>query len=182
MRRMPARVLALTALAALVLAGAGCGGGSKKSSSTTTVTKASTTTTAGNTATTKKTATTAKAATTSSDLSAIASVANCRQLADLGTKFSSAVSGAGNSGDMKKVAQLLQEFAAKTPSEIRPDFQVVADNYGKIAEAVGTMKPGATPDAATLAKLQKLATQIDSVKLQKASEHITAWLQKNCSR
>ena len=171
MRQRTTRALAPTSLAVLVLVAAGCGGGGSKN---TAATAAPATTAAAAPA-----PTTTKAAATTSDLSGIASAANCKQLADLGTKFSQAMGGT-DAQDTKKVAQLLQEFASKTPSDIRPDFQIVADAYSKIADAVGNITPGSVPDAATLAKLAKVATEINSAKLTKASENISAWAQKNC--
>ena len=42
-----------------------------------------------------------------------------------------------------------------------------------------THDPG-TPDAATLAKLQKLSTTLDSQEVRQASAHIEAWAKKNC--
>ena len=170
MRQRSIHVLGPIALVVLVAVAAGCGGGSKNTAATT----AAATTAAATTA-----PATTKAAATTPDLSGLASAANCKQLADLGTKFSQAMGGT-DAQDTKKVAQLLQDFAAKTPSEIRPDFQVVADAYSKIADAVGNLKAGSVPDASTLAKLTKLATEIDSAKLTKASENISAWAQKNC--
>jgi hypothetical protein len=51
-----------------------------------------------------------------------------------------------------------------------------------VADAVGDIKPGQTPSAEALAKLQKLSTQIDQAKLTAASAHISAWVQKNCAK
>jgi hypothetical protein len=50
----------------------------------------------------------------------------------------------------------------------------------KVADVAGNLKPGQTPDPATLQKLQKLATSIDTQKLTQASQNITAWVAKNC--
>jgi hypothetical protein len=165
----------------------GCGGGGSKEAATTTTEATAPTTTEATTekatteaATTR--ATTTKAATTTSNLGGIASAKNCRELADLGQKFSAAFTGASNAQNLKKEAQLLKEFADRTPSDIRADFEVLAENMTKIADAVGNLKPGSTPDAQTLAKLQKLSTEIDQQKLQQASTHISAWVQKNCHR
>lgn len=171
MRRRLIYALSLILLAVLVLVAAGCGGGKKNIAATTAPTS---------TAPATSKAATTTAATSTSDLSGIASAANCKELADLGTKFSEAAGGSANSRDTKKVAQLLQEFAAKTPSDIRPDFKVVADAFSKIADAVGNVTPGATPDATMIAKLQKLAAEIDTAKLTQASQNISAWVQKNC--
>jgi outer membrane murein-binding lipoprotein Lpp len=191
MRRTSILVIGSAVLAALVLVAAGCGGGGKKNAATTetATTTAATTQTTSTTAATTQAATTqaattaaatTQATTTTSNLSGIASAANCRELADLGTKFSSAFTGSASSQDLKKEAQLLQDFASKTPSDIRPDFQEVAAAFSKIVDAVGNIKPGTTPDATTLAKLQKLSTQIDEAKLTAASQRIATWVQKNC--
>jgi hypothetical protein len=113
-------------------------------------------------------------------MSTVASAKNCKGLADLGQKFSSAFTGAANAQDLKKEAQLLKEFADQTPADIRPDFQVLAQAMTKVADALEGVKLSGTPNAATLAKLQKLSTEIDQVKLTAASAHISAWVQKNC--
>lgn len=165
----------LLVVVALVLAAAGCGGGGSKSAATT-ATPATTAAT-----TTSQTTTEAQTTTAGTNAFGFATAANCRQLADLGTKYSEALSGASSSGDLKKVAQLLKDFAAKTPGSIRPEFKILADDYAKIADAVGNLKPGTTPSADTLAKLQKLSTEIDTTRLAQASTRISAWLQKNCA-
>ena len=130
-------------------------------------------------------ATTTEATTTrrpheSSDLSGIASTENCKELANLGQKFSSALSGAASSQDLKKEADLLKEFAAKTPQDIRADFEVYADFVGKVADAYKGITPGQTPSPTQIAALQKLSTSIDQAKLTAASQHIAAWVTKNC--
>jgi hypothetical protein len=181
MRRTSTLALGLTLLAALAFLAAGCGGGSEKAAATTTEATVPATTEAATTeATTAAPPTTTYPTTTTSNLGGIASAKNCRELASLGQKFSSAFSGAANAQDLKKEAQILKEFADRTPSDIRPDFEALADYMTKIADAAGGLKPGATPDAATIAKLQKLATEVDQKKLTAASTHISAWVQKNC--
>jgi hypothetical protein len=181
MRRTSILAVGSTLLVALALVAAGCGGGSKSSATTEAAATTETTTEA---ATTSEASTTTEAttteATTTTDLSGIASAGNCKELADLGQKFSQAFSGAASSQDIKKEAELLKEFAAKTPDDIRPDFQVYADFVAKLADAYGNLKPGSTPDPAAIAKLQKLSTSIDQTKLTAAGEHITTWLQNNC--
>jgi hypothetical protein len=159
-------------LAAVVILAAGCGGGGNKSATTTT--QAATTTKAA--ATTAATTTNAASA-----LSGLATTANCKQLADLSNEFSTALQGT-DSKDVKKTAALLKQFADKTPSEIRPDFETVAADYAKIADALQgvNVKSGSVPDAKALLKLQKLATSIDTTKLAKAATNIGTWAQKNC--
>lgn len=159
---------ALVLLAGLLVL-AGCGGGGKKSAATTT-TAAKTTTAAA----------AAKTTTAAAALSGVASAANCRELGDLGTRFSAALTGASQKADVKKVAELLREFAAKTPKEIRPDFKLLADDYGKLADALGSFKAGSAPDPQALARLQQVSSEIDTTKLSQASQRIAGWLQKNC--
>ena len=160
-------------LAAVVILAAGCGGGGKKSATTSTQ---ATTTAKAAAAATAKTSTTAAAA-----LSGLATTANCKQLADLSNEFSTALQGT-DSKDVKKTAALLKQFADKTPSEIRPDFETVAADYAKIADALQgvNVKAGSVPDPKALLKLQKLATSIDTTKLAKAATNIGTWAQKNC--
>jgi hypothetical protein len=181
MGRKSIAVLGMSSLAALALVAAGCGGGSKSAATTEAATTAAATTTEATTteAATAEAATT-EATTTAPALSGLASSKNCRDLAGLSQKFSSAFSGTANGKDLKTQARLLKEFADQTPSDIRADFQVVADYFSKIAEVAGNIKVGQTPDPATIAKLQKISTEVDQTKLTQASQHISAWVTKNC--
>jgi hypothetical protein len=178
MRRTKLTILCLMLLAALALVATGCGSSSKNSAATTekATTEVATTTEAATT----EAATTSEAPTTTSALGGLVASGKCKDLANLGQKYSQALGGGAGTTDLKKTSQILQEFADKAPSEIKSDFQVVADYMSKIAEVAGNLKPGQTPDPATLAKLQKLATSIDSQKLTAASQHISAWVAKNC--
>ncbi|HEY7691904.1 MAG TPA: hypothetical protein VH816_06135 [Gaiellaceae bacterium] len=182
MRRTKLTILCLMLLAALLLVATGCGSSSKNSAATTeeATTEVATTTEAATTeAATTEAATTE--ATTTSALGGLVASGKCKDLANLGQKYSQALNAGGaGTADLKKTAQILQEFADKAPSEVKSDFQVVADYMSKVADVAGNLKPGQTPDPATLAKLQKLATSIDSQKLTAASQHISAWVAKNC--
>ncbi len=185
MRRRPVQILAFALLAVLVVTAAGCG--SKKSaSSTTTTTSTETTsttdtsaTTTDTTATTTTTTTTAGTSTSAAAaLGALASSGNCQSLSQLGAAFSSAFTGAN--GDVQKEAALLKQFADKTPSDIKPDFETLADALGKIASAMQGYTPGSVPNASVLAKLQALQGQLDQTKLAAAETHISAWAAANC--
>jgi len=175
MRSTRLTALCLALLAALMLVTAGCGSSSKNSAATT---EAATTEAATTEAATTEAATTE--ATTTSALGGLVASGKCKDLQNLGQKYSQALSGTGGSTDLKKTAQIVQEFADDAPSEIKADFQVVADYMSKVADVAGNLKPGQTPDPATLQKLQKLATSIDTQKLTQASQNITAWVSKNC--
>ncbi len=192
MLRTKLTALCLALLAALMLVAAGCGSSSKNSAATTeaatteaATTEAATSEAATSEATTTEAAmthetTTSEAATTTSALGGLVASGKCKDLANLGQKYSQALSGTGGTTDLKKTAQIVQEFADDAPSEIKADFQVVADYMSKVADVAGNLKPGQTPDPAMLQKLQKLATSINTQKLTQASQNITAWVSKNC--
>ena len=189
MRRKTMLALGLSLLAMVVIVAAGCGGGSNNTAATTeaatteattaeaTTTEAATTEAATTTeaAATTEAATTEATATASSDLSGLASSGNCKDLADLGQKFSSALSGAASSQDIKKEADLLKAFAAKTPQDVRADFEVYADFIGKVADAYKGITPGQTPSAAQIAALQKLYDRDRPAKLTRIVEHVATW-------
>jgi hypothetical protein len=185
MRHTKLTALCLLLLAALMVVAAGCGSSSKNSAATTeaaTIEAVTTEETTTEEASTEEVTTEAATtdATTTSAIGGLAASGKCKDLANLSQKYSQALSGAGGGQDLKKTAQFIQEFADQAPSDIKADFQVVADYMSKIADVAGNLKPGQTPDAATIAKLQKLSTSIDTQKLTQASQNITAWVTKNC--
>lgn len=176
------RVLFLLIPAAMIsFVVAGCGG-SKESAGTTTRAGGFSTVQATTEATTTQAATPTTTSTPKTGTSPLASAKDCKELEELGKKFSSAFSGAANSQNLKQEAEVLKQFAEKTPSEVRADFRLVAAYMSKVADALGGVKPGQTPSAEALAKLQKLSTEIDQAKLTTASAHISAWVQKNCAK
>ncbi len=172
MPRTPARVAALPLVALAVAALAGCGGSSHPSTTTTTAAAAAPATT-GSTSTTGA---------VSAGLAGLASTANCSKLANLETAFEAALTGAG--GNATKTAQVLQEFAAKTPPAIRPDFETVAQAFSKLAgEMKGvSLTSGGTINPAALAKLEKLGSQLKSTQLLHAESAISQWAAANCKK
>ena len=176
MRRRPSLILGSLFLLAAVISAAGCGGGSKTTTTTTTTTSTAASTTATTAAGTTSPSVSSSGA---AALGALASAGNCKSLLDLGTAISSAMSGSGNV-DVQKEAQLLEQFAQKVPASIKPDFQTIADDVKKIADALGNYKVGSTPSPAQIAKLQSLSTSINTAQLTKASEDISTWAAANC--
>jgi hypothetical protein len=176
MRGTAFRTIALAAIAVLLLAAAACGSGDDESAADTQAAAASTTDDGA--------ATTAAADTTSDDGSddtpSFEGSKDCVELAQLGAKVSEALGGTG--ADTEKTKEFLDEFADKAPDEISDDFQVIADAYSKIADAIAdaNVKPGETPDPEALAKLQSVATELDQTKLAEANTNITAWVSENC--
>jgi hypothetical protein len=173
MMRHTVRIVLATALGGFVLAAGGCGSGGGGSTTTTTATETTTTETATTSATTTNAI---------GSLGSLLTSKNCRDLANTATSFSQAIAGTGKA-DFKQAAQLMKEFADKTPEDIRPDFEVLADAYAKYADALQgvDLRSGKAPSAAVIAKMQKLSTEIDTAKLAQASQHISAWVQTNCT-
>ena len=170
-RRQAIMVLAAALLGGIGLVVAGCGskGGSNAPMSNAAPASATSTTTASMTAPKSP----------SPGLSLLTSK-NCRSLLGLSQAFSTALTGAGQ--DLAKSAELMKSFADQTPSEIRPDFQVLADAYAKIAAALKgvDLSSGKAPSADVIARLTKLSSQIDTAKVSQASTNISTWATKNC--
>ena len=161
-------------LAAIVIVVAGCGGGGHNSATTSsTVTAAA--------AKAKSTATTAAAA-AAAGFAGLATTGNCRQLADLSAQYAQALQGA-SSASVAKTSAVLKQFADKTPSNIRPAFETVASDYAKVASALQGvhLKSGSVPNAAAMAKLAKLGSEINTTQLTQAETKIGTWAQKNCA-
>lgn len=185
MRRKMILALGLIVLAMVVVVAAGCGGDDDKNTAATTeevvtTEEATTEETVTEETTTEEMATEETTTESGDGLSGLTSAGNCKELAELGQKFSAALSGAASSQDLKKEADLLKEFAEKTPADIRPDFEVYADFVGKVADAYSGITPGQTPTPDQLAALQKLSTEIDQAKLTAASQNIATWTTQNC--
>jgi hypothetical protein len=173
-------------LAAFALTAAGCGGGGSKNSAETTEAATAEAATTREATTTTEAATTEAAtteATTTLALGGLVASGKCKDLQNLGQKLSSALNPTGGgSVNLKQEADALQEFAKEAPSDVKADFQTLADYVSKIAEAYPKITPGQTPDAATLQKLQTLgqSLQKDAAKVQTASQNIATWATKNC--
>jgi hypothetical protein len=175
MRRKAFWAVALAAIGVLLLTAA-CGGGDDDSAAADTQAAATTESPAA----TEATDTTSSEDDGDDDTSSFEGSADCLELAQLGVKVSEALSGTG--ADTEKTKEFLDEFADKAPDEISDDFQVIADAYSKIADALGdaNLQAGETPDPEALAKLQEVATSLDQQKLEEANTNITAWVQDNC--
>jgi len=104
----------------------------------------------------------------------------CAELAGIGAKLSQSLT--GQSGDLDEAARVFDEIADEVPDEIKADYEVIAENFGKIAEALKDvdLQSGEAPNAEAIAKLQQLATSMDSAEVQEASANIEAWAEKNC--
>jgi len=168
-----ARRLAALLLAAFALLAAGCGGDDSDSSAS------------GDDAAVVETEATDAAddLTTEDDGAADDGTAplagECANFAGLSAKLSSAF--AGTNG-IDSAAEVFDEIADQVPDEIRDDYEVLADNFQELADALKgiDLSAGETPSPEALAKLQELSKSMDSAEVQQASQHIEAWVQKHC--
>ena len=172
-------------VAAAALVAAGCGGSDNNEASgsaeTTVATETATTTEAATTTTEAATTTEASTDTgTSTDASIGALTGKCAELSQLGAKLSQSMS--GQSGNLDDVSKVFDELAGQVPDEIKADYEVLAKNMKKIAEALKgiDLQSGKAPSADQAAKLQQALASIDNAEVQAATQHIEAWATKNC--
>ena len=174
---MNARWWAVLLLAAFALVAAGCGGddGGDSASSDTTVVETDATETETDTETDTDTD-------TDTDTNSGGGVleGECAEFAGLSAKLSQALG--GTSGDLESATGVFDELADQVPDEIRDDYEVLAENFSKLAEALKDvdLSAGATPSPEDLAKIQEVTQSLDSAEVQKASQNIEAWASENC--
>lgn len=165
---MNGRRLIVLLLASLALVAAGCGGDDSSDATGDT-----------DTAVVEET-TTEETTETTSDDEDISLSGKCAEFAGLGAKISQAMSG-GNAG-LDEASELFDELASQVPDEIKADFEVIAENFAKLAEALKDvdLTSGATPSPEDLEKLQELTASLDSEEVQTASANIEKWAEENC--
>jgi hypothetical protein len=154
----------------LIAVAAGCG---SKNAAT------GTTTTATRTATAAATTTT----TSGSDSTSFASAKNCKDLEGLAAKVAQSFQPNSNGEtDLSKEADALNALADAAPNDIKGDFKTFAESFKDFAKAYGDvkLKPGVTPSAQQIAKLATLSQSLNTPKLQKAMQHLSAWGSSHC--
>lgn len=182
------RLAVLVACAtALVLAVTACG--SSKSSSSGSNATATTATTAETTETTTSSSsgsssngTDTGASTTSSGNTGVPSK-SCLDFANAAGKLGQALGASGSStSDPDAFKKYLEGIADNAPSDIKSSFQTIADAYSKYLETLKSLglKPGSTPSADDVAKLQEAAQAISKPEVQAASKKIQAWVDAGC--
>ncbi|HEX3290987.1 MAG TPA: hypothetical protein VHR46_06300 [Gaiella sp.] len=174
---MNARRLLVIPIAVLALVAAGCGGDSSNESSPDTT---ATTVAAETMTTTEETTATGTTATTTAASGDLVLGGKCKEFAGISQKLSESLS--GQTGDLQQASKIFDEIADQVPDEIKADYQVIAANFKKIAEALKgvDLSSGKAPSPEALAKLQELSQSMDSPKVRQATQHIEAWVEKNC--
>jgi hypothetical protein len=159
------KLLAVSAVVLAVVA-AGCGGSKKKSASPPTTSSTTTPTT------------------TRSGAPRFATSKNCAQLEALGTKLAQTLQTTSGSAETRLTneVKLFHDYADSAPSEVRGDFQTLADALDTYVHALlkAGIKPGKIPTQAQIAQIQAAAKAFSTPKLQAAEQHLTTWAQKNC--
>jgi hypothetical protein len=160
------KLLAVSALVFVVIA-AGCGGSKKKSASPTT-----------------SSTSTSSTSTTSSGAPKFATSKNCAQLEALGAKLAQTLQTTSGSAETRLTneVKLFHDYANSAPSEVRGDFQTLADALDTYVHALlkAGIKPGKVPTQAQIAQIQAAGKAFSTPKLQAAEQHLTAWGQKHC--
>jgi hypothetical protein len=184
------RWLVVLALALLALGAAGCGGSDGSGSADEAVaTETTAETVAEETMTTEETTSTDTTSSggTTGGLEGVLSD-ECAELVNLSATFAEAFSSAssGQTADLDRSAEFFEQFADKVPEEIRDDFQIVAENFTKIVEALKDVGPiSASSSAEDLAqavqKLQEATKDIDQAEVNAAATRIGAWANANCN-
>ena len=169
------RRIAALLIAVLALVAAGCGGSSSDEASSDTETTVATETTA-----TDDMTATDDDSETSTDVDLGNLSGECAQFAGISSTLAQSLS--GQDANIEDAAKAFDEIADKVPDEIKDDYQVIAENFSKIAEALKgvDLASGQTPSPEALAKLQELSASMDSAEVQQASQHIEAWVQEHC--
>ena len=172
---MNGRRIAALLIAVLALVAAGCGGSSSDEASSDTETTVATETT-----TPEETTATTDDSGTSTDIDLGNLSGECKQFAGISSKLAQSLS--GQDANMEDAAKAFADIADQVPDEIKDDYQVIAENFAKIAEALKgvDLTSGQTPSPEALAKLQELSKTMDSAEVQQASQHIEAWVSEHC--
>jgi hypothetical protein len=123
----------------------------------------------------------ADSSTGTTDLSALGTTEDCQELSNLSTELGNAFGGTPSS-DTEEYGEFLQAFADRAPEEIRDDFQVIADFYGKWLDAMrdADFEAGETPTPEQIQKLTEIVQSVDPAKLTAASANISTCVTENC--
>lgn len=192
------RVTTLVAMAAaLLLAVSGCGG-SKKSSAGASAGSASTTTT-GSGSSSNGTSSSGSSSSGGSSSGAYGSGSSSSGSSSTGSSSSTSKSCLNFAGAASKLGQALaagssasqngeslktyfNALAEKAPSDIKASFQTLANAISKYVDEIKklNLKPGKTPSAEQIQKVQAALASIGTPDVQAASNKIQAWVNAGC--
>jgi hypothetical protein len=197
------RVTTLVAMAAaLLVAVSGCGG-SKKSSAGASAGSASTTTT-GNGTSSNGTSSSGSSSSggsssgaygsgssssgssssgSSSTGSSSSTSKSCLNFAGAASKLGQALAaGSSASQNGESLKTYFNALAEKAPSDIKASFQTLANAISKYVDEIKklNLKPGKTPSAEQIQKVQAALASIGTPDVQAASNKIQAWVNAGC--
>ena len=173
---MNGRKVMVLLIAVLALVAAGCGGDGNNEASADTETAVATETAAA-----EDTMAETDTSATSTDATSIGELSGeCAQFAGISQKLAQSLS--GQNANLEDASKAFNEIADQVPDEIKDDYQVIADNFAKIADALKgvDLQSGETPSPEVLAKLQEVSASMDSAEVQQASQNIEAWVTEHC--
>ncbi len=181
-------LLVIASFATLAFAFAGCGSDDNSSADATTTETTTETTATEDTETTDtettETEDTDTTETTDTETTAsgdFATSENCAELKQIQSNTAQAFTGTGGE-DLDAASDAFAELTAAAPEEIKDDFQVIADAYNKLADALqGVDLTSTNPDPQALAKIAQISQELDQAELTQASTNIATWAQENCS-
>ncbi len=170
MRTTPTKFIAGVLLAGTLMLGAvACGGSSNKSESST---KDTTATTAGG-----------GSSSGSGSGSSGGDASNCAALAkkfDEAAAKMDAVDTGDGTANLSQVYKNLDALTSSVPSEIRSDWKVIVEQFKAYADAMSGVDMNNLTDPATMAKMEKAFSNIDSDKFEKAADNVDAYFNKLC--
>jgi len=176
---------AVFVVGALLLVAPGCGGSNQKTSSAATDTVSTETTATTTTAETVTDTVAAETGTGTTSNGGTELTGACKNLAEVGRKFSEAMAAAnaGGGSDLEATSKAFKAFANEVPDAVKNDFQTMAAAFAAYADALKgvDLKSGKAPTAEQVAKLTEATKALDQGKLKSASANISAWVKKNCS-
>lgn len=112
--------------------------------------------------------------------------ARCQSLAEtlnsVGLEVAAATTGQSDMAALEAQAAAFVAAADEVPSDVADDFRVVADVFAQIGQTLGGLdiQPGQIPDAATIAALTSLSTQLADADYVTASSNVSAYFAAGC--
>jgi hypothetical protein len=171
----------LAPLIGLALLVAACGGG--KSSATATATTAPTATPAATTPVPSAVATAGGGSTSGAATAALSAFCGdwSKMLAEAATVTGSVTSGTSTSlkDDFTQTGTFIQALSDHAPAEIKPDFEVYAKFWQDFSAAMAKADYDVTKIVTDPSLLQAFQS-LNDPSVQQATQHIDAWIQKNC--
>ncbi len=171
MSRLP-RALGVLLVGSVALVGCGGGDGDEKTSATTTVAVSTSADRGGDTV----------GGSPGGVLTPSDCVAASTSMAEVYGGIAQAMAHLGEGLD--NALGTLEGFAAKAPSEIRGDLEIVADGFATFVQAMREVNfnpaAGGSPPPDAMAKMAAATEQLEKAEFTEAAARVSAWLEREC--